>query len=147
MELFLSCVCVARFKKYGRTRQIVLLVHQQEAMTQNKRTHLYWSCNRKRRKTVTDWSIVKSFVSSVGVFSRNCVAITGRTDASQFDRNETHGLNLNFFRLKKLFLNAVSHTAWLIFILQTKSNLRLPGNIRLCRYQDETSFKSWTMTI
>ena len=61
--VFLSCVCVGIFKKYGRTIEIVLVVHQQEAMTQNKSTHLHLSWNRKLRKTVTDLRIVTIFVS------------------------------------------------------------------------------------
>ena len=42
--LFVWCVCVEIFNKYGRTSVIVLetiIVHQQEAMTQNKRTQLH----------------------------------------------------------------------------------------------------------
>ena len=91
-RLFRSCGCVAIFNKYGRTTEIVLetiIVHQQEAITQNKSTHLHLICNRKWRKTVEDWSIVKIFLSSVRVFSRsyaylrrNCGSQCDCTDAS-----------------------------------------------------------------
>ena len=45
--VFVSCVCVAIFNKYGRTTEIVpstMIVHQEEAMTQNNTTQLHYIC-------------------------------------------------------------------------------------------------------
>ena len=79
-ELFGWCGEVARFNKYRRISEIVHCLSTGD----NKRTQLHLSWNRKWRKTGIDWSIMKSFVSSVR-------RIYGSHWRRQFDRNETHG--------------------------------------------------------
>ena len=77
-----------------------LIVHQQEPMTQNKRTHLHFSWNRKLLKTDVfthseDFCIVTtSLLSQLCKTASQFFVITGHSAIAltpQFDRNETHG--------------------------------------------------------